>query len=111
MDLSEEDKIKHARAVHKYTDEILQDRRRITNRHRLARIVLYPACFIIVNGSFFIILWFTGLGEQIKQTEGFYETIWLYVISALYLGYIYLCGKIVLWITDKMGIPWLFGRE
>lgn len=111
MDLNEEDKIEHAKAAKRYADEIRCERRRIANRHRLARIVLYPACFIIINGSFFTILWFTGLGELIKQAEGFTETIWLYFISALYLGYIYLCAKIVLWITDKMGIPWLFDWE
>ena len=105
------DKIDQAKSVARYTDSIRRSKRQTTIKHRIVRLIFIPIFFILINGLFFVILWITNILDVLKKAEGFIVTPLGILISIVYILFIYFLGKVLMRLTDKIGIPWLFDRD
>jgi hypothetical protein len=84
----------------------------MTRRIRtLIRIVFGLILFVLGNGLFFYLIYFLGMIDSMKHTQGFALTVKIFITGALYMGYLFGFAKIVLAALRAMGLEWLIEND
>jgi hypothetical protein len=90
----------------------IYDNRKIYHRKRLiGRIIIYPLGFIIINGSFWVLLWAVGGLKLIRFINPNLSSIVMFPIGLCYCGFVIMFDKIFTTILDKLGLKWIMRND
>lgn len=103
----DEQKIEQAQWFERYIESVGRTRK----RHKIIRFFAIFVFVILINGVFIGILWISNVLELLKQDEGSIVTPLRVLIATVYIAYIFFVSKILIWLVDKIGIPWLFDHD
>jgi hypothetical protein len=82
-------------------------RRREERRTSIVEWIFIISSFLVINGSFFILLHQTGIFEILADEWGLGATIARLILAVLWCGFVFLLLSTFFWVSDKSGLHFL----